>query len=276
MLQIEKPSFLTVSGRKIAYNEICPPNPIGTILLITGLASNRLSWYNQLQEFGQQYRTIALDNRDVGDSDPSAGSYRVADMAEDTALFMKALEIESAFVVGISMGGFIALELTLRHPELVSKLVLVSTSGGGLTNIPASPRLWPAFLTLRSQNLEPLEQVKQIFTLITGPGYIKNHPEFLKEISTIAGYRPISRQGYYRQLRACLLHNAAFRLGQIKVPTLVIHGDKDPLVPPGNGRRLARKIPGATMYVYPNVGHLPIIEEAERFNRDVLAFLAQR
>src|SRR6476661_1143825 len=149
MLKIEEPSFLTISGRKIAYTEICPPNPQGTVLLITGLASNRLGWYNQMEEFGRLYRTLALDNRDVGDSDPSEGAYSVADMAGDTALFLKGLKINNAYVVGISMGGFIALELTLRHQELVTKLVLVSTSGGGLTNVPASPRLWPVFLSLR-------------------------------------------------------------------------------------------------------------------------------
>jgi pimeloyl-ACP methyl ester carboxylesterase len=275
MLEIEKTSFVTISGRRMAYTEVCPPNPEGTVLLITGLASNRLSWYNQLEEFGQLYRTIAIDNRDAGDSDPSEGPYSVADMAGDTALFLKELNIEQAYVVGISMGGFIALELALRHPALVSKLVLVSTSGGGLTNVPANPRLWPTFLTLRSQNLEPADLVRRVFTLIMGPGYAAKHPETIREITTIAGYQPISPRGYSRQLRACLFHNAAFRLGQIKVPTLIIHGDKDPLVPIGNGRRLARKIPGAKMYVYPNTGHLPIIEEARRFNRDVLAFLAQ-
>lgn len=275
MLEIEKPSFITVSGRTIAYNELCPPNPAGTVLLITGLATNRLSWYNQFKEFGKQYHTLALDNRDVGDSDPSSGPYSVADMAADTAAFLKALKIEKAYVVGISMGGFISLELSLRHPELVSKLVLVSTSAGGLTNIPASPRLWPTFLTLRSQKIEQDELIRRVFTHIMGPGFAANHPEIMREIVTLSAYRPINPQGYSRQLRACLLHNAAFRLGQIKVPTLVIHGDKDPLVPAGNGRRLARKIPGAKLYLYAGVGHLPIIEEPARFNRDVLAFLAQ-
>lgn len=275
MLQIEKPSFITISGRKIAYNEVCPPNPIGTILLITGLASNRLGWYNQFKEFGGLYRTVALDNRDVGDSDPSTDNYSVADMAGDTALFIKALKIENAYVVGISMGGFIALELTLRHPELVRKLVLVSTSGGGLTNVPANPRLWPTFLTLRNQKIERDELIRRVFTLITGPGYAANHPEEMRELIALSGYNPITPQGYNRQLRACLLHNAAFRLDQIKVPTLVIHGNKDPLVPLANGRRLARKIAGAKINIYPGVGHLPIIEDFARFNRDVLAFLAQ-
>lgn len=275
MVQIENPSFITVSGRKIAYTEICPPNPEGTILLITGLASNRLGWYNQMKEFGRRYHTLALDNRDVGDSDASERPYSVADMARDTALFMKELKIEHAYVVGISMGGFIALELALRHPELVTKLVLVSTSAGGPTNIPANPRLWPTFISLRSEKLEPTELIKKVFTLIMAPGYVAKHPETLQEIISISSYKPISPQGYSRQLRACLLNNSTFRLGRIKVPTLVIHGDKDPLVPSGNGRWLARRIHGAKLLMYPNVGHLPIIEEPSRFNRDVLAFLAE-
>ena len=173
------------------------------------------------------------------------------------------------------VGGFIALELTLRHPGLVSRLVLVSTSGGGLTNVPPSPRLWPTFLTLRGHRNEPEELARRIFTLISGPGFARKHPEIIRDVVAVYGYKPITPQGYSHQLRACLLHNAIARLDQIKVPTLVIHGDKDPLVPLGNGRRLARRITGAVMYIYAGVGHMPIIEEAPRFNRDVLAFLAQ-
>lgn len=259
----------------MAYTEISPPNPKETVLLITGLACSRLSWYNQMKAFGRLYHTIALDNRDVGDSDHSDRPYSVADMADDTASFLKNLKIEKAYVVGISMGGFIALELTLRHPELVTKLVLASTSGGGITNVPASPRLLTGFLALGSQNLEPFEKTKRVFTLITGPGYVAKNAEVIQERTSISTYKPISLTGYTRQLRACLLHNVASRLDRIKVPTLVIHGDKDPVVPVANGKRLARKIRGAKMYIYPNVGHLPIVEEAERFNRDVLTFLAQ-
>ncbi len=271
MLQITKPSIVTIGGRKLAYNEVSPANPKGTILLLTGLGSKRLAWYKQLDEFGRTYRTIALDNRDVGDSDQTPAPYSIRDQANDAATVLRILGVERANIVGISMGGFISLELTLQYPELVNKLVLVSTSGGGLTNVPASPRLWPAFL--RRENLEVGALARKTYNRIMGPGYGANHPEVLDEIAQIARYRPMSAEAYRRQLRACLRHNAATRLDLIRVPTLIIHGDKDPLVPVANGRRLARKIAGAKLLLYPNTGHIPIIEQAARFNRDVLAFL---
>ncbi len=272
MLQIKPPAKVTIGSRSIAYDEVCPPNPRGTIILINGLAAKRLGWFKQLEEFGRTYRTIALDNRDIGDSDPTPFSYSIKDVADDTAAFIRKLGIAHANIIGISMGGFISLELTLRHPELVEKLVLVSTSGGGLTNVPSSPRLWPGFLR-RRKAADAGQIARQAYNQIMGPGFGANHPQVLDDIAQIARYRPISAEAYSRQLRACVSHNAASRLGEISVPTLVIHGDKDPLVPVPNGRRLARKIPGARLLVYPGVGHVPILEHTEQFNRDVLAFL---
>lgn len=273
MLKITEPCFVNIGGRRLAYDEVCPPNPKGTILLLTGLGAKRQGWYKQMNEFGRYYRTIALDHRDVGDSDPFPTPYTIKDQADDAAAVLRTLGISKAHIIGISMGGFISLELTLRHPELVDKLVLVSTSGGGLTNVPASPRLWPSFFRREREKLEPGARAYKVYSQIMGPGYSAANPQVMEEIAQIARHRPMSQETYSRQLRACLSHNAANRLGLIRVPTLVIHGDKDPLVPPANGRRLARKIPGAKLLIYPNVGHIPIMERAEQFNRDVLAFL---
>jgi pimeloyl-ACP methyl ester carboxylesterase len=270
-LEINSPFFARINGRKLAYNEVCPPDPKGTILLLTGLGSKRLAWYNQLPEFGRQYRTIALDYRDVGDSDPSPQTYSIRDQADDVAKFLEVLGIERTFVVGISMGGFISLEFTLNYPQLVEKLVLVSTSGGGLTHVPASPRIWGVMLR-RGQG-EVGEMARVVYSQIMAPGFAASHPEVMDTIIKIARYRPMSREVYARQFRACLTHNAAGRLNQIAIPTLVIHGDKDPLVPLPNGRRLANKINGAKFIIYPDVGHIPIIERKAEFNRDVLNFL---
>jgi pimeloyl-ACP methyl ester carboxylesterase len=267
-----QPKFVKINGRKLAYDEVSPPNPKGTILLLTGLGSKRLAWYNQLPEFGKYYRTLALDFRDVGDSDPSpAPSYTIADQAGDVAAFLAALGIERVFLVGISMGGFVSLELTLRYPHLVQKLVLVSTSGGGLTHVPASPRIWG--IMLRRENIEVGALALKTYSQIMAPGYAAGHPQVMAKIAEIARYRPMSREIYARQFRSCLTHNAANRLDQIRVPALIIHGDKDPLVPIPNGRRLARKITGAKMIEYAGVGHIPIIEQADRFNQDVLKFV---
>lgn len=268
-----EPSFVKIDSQRLAYNEVCPSAPKGTILLLTGLAAKRYGWYYQLDEFGHRYRTIALDHRDISDSDEVTEAYTVADMADDAAAAMRALGVQRTHVIGISLGGFVALELALRHPELVDKLVLVSTSAGGSTHVQPGPEII-AMLTIRAeQNIEIGELARRIYSMIMAPGFAESHPEELDRVAEIARYRPLHAAAYYRQLQATLTHDVAQQLDRIQASTLVIHGDVDPLVPPGNGDYLAQHIKGAKHIVYRNVGHVPIFECPEQFNRDVLAFL---
>jgi 3-oxoadipate enol-lactonase len=268
-----EPSFVNVDGRKLAYNEVCPPAPKGTILLLTGLAAKRYGWYHQLDEFGRYYRTIALDHRDISDSDEVKEAYTVADMADDAAAAMRALGVQRTHVAGISLGGFVALQFTLRHPQLVDKLVLISTSAGGSTHVPPGSEMIAILTGRAEQNIEVGEIARRTYTAIMAPGFAQNHPEEIDRVAEIARYRPVHAAAYYRQLQAVMTHDVSQQLDRIQAPTLVIHGDADPLVVPANGDYLAQHIKGAKHIVYHNVGHVPIFECYEQFNRDVLAFL---
>ena len=272
-MDVKPPSFVTVDGRKMAYDEVSPPNPKGTVLLLTGLASKRLGWYKQIEVFGKEYCTIALDHRDTGDSDLATAPYTTADQAEDAAAVLRALGISRAAVVGISMGGFIAQELALSYPDLVEKLVLVSTSAGGSGFMPPTPEVGARLVQPRTGDLGELARAS--YTAIMAPGYAASHPIELDHIAEVARYRPQSNEAYMRQLQAGWQRDATGRLSQLRIPVLVIHGELDPLIPFQNGRYLAEHIPGARLIEYPNTGHIPIIERADDFNRDVLVFLAQ-
>ena len=267
-----EPSFVEVNGRKLAYNEVRPPAPRGTILLLTGLATKRYGWYNQLEEFGRFYRTIALDHRDISDSDAVTDPYTITDLADDAAAAMRAMGVQRTNIIGISLGGFVSLQLALLHPDLVDKLVLVSTSAGGATHVQPSSEM-VALLTTSREHVEPGELARKNYSLIMAPGFAESHPQTLENIAAIARYRPLTAQSYLRQLQSGQSHDVAQQLERIQAPTLVIHGDVDPLVPTGNGDYLAQHIPGAKHIVYHNVGHIPIMEVPEQFNRDVLAFL---
>lgn len=267
-----EPSFVTIHGRKMAYSEVSPAHPKGTILLMTGLAAKRYGWYKQFEVFGRYYRTIAIDHRDISDSDAVTEAYTINDLADDAAAVLQALGVQRTHVLGISLGGFVALQLTLRHPELVEKLVLISTSAGGSTHVPPSQQMME-MLGRSRQGVEIGELARSNYRLIMAPGYAESHPEELEKVAEIARYRPSSAQAYLRQLQATLTHDASQELDRIQVPTLVIHGDVDPLVVPENGEYLAQHIKGAKHIVYHNVGHVPIIECPEEFNRDILAFL---
>ena len=276
MLEIAAPSFVEVEGHRLAYDEVSPASPRGVVLLLTGLGSKRLGWYRQLPVFGQTYRTIALDHRDVGDSDLADGPYTTGDQADDAAGVLRALGIAQAHVVGISMGGFIAQELAARHPALVQKLVLTSTSAGGPTHVAPGPEML-ALLVQQREGVERGELARRTYATIMAPGYLDAHPDDAEHIMESARYRPQPLEAYMRQLQSAQGHNMTDpdRLSQLRMPALVVHGDMDPLVPTANGLYLAAHIPDARLRLYGGVGHIAIVERADEYNRDVLAFLAE-
>jgi pimeloyl-ACP methyl ester carboxylesterase len=271
-MQFRPPLFVTVDGRRLAYEEVTPPDPEGTVLLLCGLGAKRQGWYKQLPVLGQRFRTLALDPREVGDSDQTGVPYTMGELAEDVRGLAQALDIERASLIGISMGGFIALELGLRRPELVEKLVLVVTSAGGATHVSASPEIM-RLLMPGDAEVENGDGARRVCAAVAAPGFAERHPEEIETFVEIARHRPMTRDAYLRQLQACRTHDVADRLGQIRARTLVLHGEVDPLVPVENGRHLARRIPGATLTIYPRTGHIPEVERAEEFNSDLLAFL---
>ncbi len=270
-MHIAQPTKILVHGRRLAYTDDGPPRPRGTILLLPGLASNRLGWLKQIPAFSQEYRTIALDHRDCGGSDRATGPYSIADLAGDAAALLALLQVRRTHVVGISMGGFVALEMAVRYPECVDHLVLTSTSAGGTTQV--RPRLALLAGFVRPSQGKVGQQAGAIYTRIMAPGYAASHPDEIELIAAIARYHPQSMQAFRRQLLACLLHDIAGGLREIHAPTLVLHGGVDPLIPLANGVYLARHIRGARLVVYPESGHVLVLECAAEYNRAVLDFL---
>jgi 3-oxoadipate enol-lactonase len=247
--------------------------PGGTVLLLCGIGAKRQGWYRQLPVLGRHFRAIALDYRDVGDSDPAAEPYAIGELAEDVRAFASQVGVERASLVGISMGGFIALELALAHPGFVDRLALVVTSAGGARHVSTSAEVMRALMP-GDEELESGEGARRVCSLVAGPGFAERHPEAIDEFVAIARHNPMHVDAYLRQLAACRGHDVADRLAEVAAPTLVIHGDADPLVRIENGRQLAANISGAELIVYEGVGHIPEVECAERFNADLIAFLS--
>lgn len=258
-----------VGSQTIYYDEHGTGNPV---LLIPGLGSTRFSWWKQIEPLSQKSHVIGLDNRDAGDSAPGRGPYTIADLADDAASVLQNLNLGPMFVMGWSMGGCIAQELVLRHPALVEKLILVATSAGGRTSVLATPEIGALLLRNASEDIET--RVRRTSPLLAGQGYMLAHPEDLDQLVRQAQAKPMALESYQRQLGAVMTWGGAGdRLCQFAVPTLVIHGDADPLVPYANGQHLAAQIPNAKLSTYPGVGHLVPIEAADRFNREVIEFL---
>jgi pimeloyl-ACP methyl ester carboxylesterase len=254
----------------IYYDE----NGIGhPLFLIPGFSNSRLTWWKQIEPLSKKYRVVSIDNRDAGDSAPGTGPYTIPDMADDAAGLIQSLHLNTTYVLGWSMGGFIALELALRYPGLVKKLILVSTSAGGPTHIPPTPEIANLLKPIANEDIE--QSVRRIFPSLAAPGYMQSHPEDLDQVVCYAKARPMRLESYQRQLGAVMAWGGvSHQLNQITAPTLVLHGDVDPLIPYGNGQHLSTHITGSKFLTYTRVGHLPPIEAQERFNRDVMDFLA--
>jgi 3-oxoadipate enol-lactonase len=260
-----------VGSHTVYYDEYGEGHPL---ILITGLGSTRLGWWKQIGPFAKKLRVVNMDNRDAGDSGLGTGPYTIADMSEDVAGVIENLDLGRTHIVGISMGGMIAQELAIRHPELVDKLVLVATTAGGPASVNAKPEV--AALLMRPEDEDLETHLRRTYPAITGEGYMAKHPEDLDQIVRNALAKPMSFESYLRQLGACAGHfreGVADRLAQVRAPTLVVHGDCDPLIPYPNGKYLAEHIKGARLSTYEGVGHLVMIESPERFNHEVIEFV---
>ena len=269
------PQFVEVGGRRLAYEEVAPGDADApVVLLLCGIGAKRQGWYRQLPVLGQRLRAIAIDYRDVGDSDPAGAPYSIGDLAGDVEGLAAGLGIERASLVGISMGGFIALELTLRRSALVDRLVLVVTSAGGATHVSTSPEILALLMPSAGVALEDGAGARRVTTAVAAPGYARRAPAEIDTFVEIALHNPMRVEAYLRQLEACRAHDVSARLGEISAPTLVIHGDVDPLVPLANGEYLAAHIPGARLVVYEDTGHIPEVERADEFNRDLVEFMS--
>lgn len=269
--KIAEPRLCNIGTRTLAYDEVRPEHPQGNVLFLTGLGSNRLGWRGQLPVFGETYRTLAIDHRDTGDSDPTDADYATVDQADDAAAFLRAMNAAPAHVVGISMGGFIALNLAVRWPELVQSLTLVSTSAGGESHVKPDAAglesLRPDF------TLSPGDRARRTYSLMMAAGFLEANPKAADAIAANASYRPLTPEQYARQFRSTRTHDVTAELEKLLVPTLVVHGDDDPLVRYENGQHLAAHIPGAEFITYSGTGHIPTVERMREFNRDVLDFM---
>jgi pimeloyl-ACP methyl ester carboxylesterase len=264
----------------IYYEEHGSGDPL---LLIMGLAADSQAWMFQLPDFAQRYRTIVFDNRGVGRSSKPSGSYTIHEMADETAALLDFLAIPRAHVVGVSMGGMIAQELALRHPERVRGLVLACTYPEPDSDVESRRQFSVSQFggTVDAEGnihvdvsaINPLLFVQQLLPTVFNQSFIERELPKLLQMFSGALQWGFSMEAILGQVSAVMGHKCTDRLHQIKSPTLVITGDADLLVPPANSEILAREIPGAKLVEIPGGSHGFNFETPEVFNREVLSFL---
>jgi pimeloyl-ACP methyl ester carboxylesterase len=257
-------AFVENLGARIYWDEQGSGAPI---LLIMGLGWTSYAWFRSRPVLSERYRTIALDNRGVGQSDAPPGPYSIVQMAADAAAVLNAARVNTAHIFGVSMGGMIAQEFALQYPRKVRSLVLACTSPGGPQAVHAEADAIQVLMT-RGQN--PDEFAEALRPFIYDPATPRARID--EDLEMRRKWYP-SADAYFAQLQAIMAWEAYSRLGQIAAPTLVVHGEGDRLVPPANAGLLAEHIPGAQLVMIPHASHILTTDQTEAVHAAVLGFL---
>jgi pimeloyl-ACP methyl ester carboxylesterase len=236
-----------------------------------GLGWDMTGW-SLMMPFLGDYRVLRLDNRGTGRSDKPDKPYTIRQMAGDVVRCMNAAGMDSAHVYGASLGSMVAQELTLSYPARVRSLILGCPSPG-VVSLPASPR-WLR-MVLGRQPRTPEQSFMRAARLLYGVS-LEENPEAVEEVMHRRLRVRVTPLGVRRQFEAVLRWSSLGRLRRIRVPTLVIHGDRDRLIPIGNGRIIARLVPGARLHVFEGAGHVYGTDRPEEHLRVVLGFLEEQ
>jgi pimeloyl-ACP methyl ester carboxylesterase len=228
--------------------------PAEPVLMIMGLAASSRLWYRLRPWIARRHRAILFDNRGTGSSPAVRGRLTMAGMADDAVSVLDAAGVESAHVIGASMGGMIAQHVALDHRDRVRSLVLACTTPGGRSGV-------PPWRLLAASALRPLFGSRRTFPLVAPLLYASDtriaHTDRMHEDLERRMEDNTSPLTVYAQMAAIVGHDTRGRLAELAgLRTLVVHGLEDGLVPPARGRELAALIPGAALELIPACGHL--------------------
>jgi 3-oxoadipate enol-lactonase len=242
--------------------------------MIIGLGSDQSNWRLQTAFFKKYYRTITMDNRGSGKSDAPKGPYSTKMMAEDTTSLMNHLGIKRANILGVSMGGMIAQEIAINHPDMVDKLVLGCTYARSDDVSGFTPRVSEAIENYykSSRNVSSL---RILVNVILDSTFNRTSYRILAlPLMKIAiNFSTNWMGGFMEQLDATLAHDAIDRLGLIRSPTLVLTGTDDRVIKPSSSDAIAKLVTGAVLLKIDGGSHGFSGEMSGDFNRAILGFL---
>lgn len=259
---------VSVRGAELYYEEHGQGEPL---VLIPGFGTGLWIWYRQVPAFAEKFRTIVFDPRGVARSPVPDAPFTMLELAEDLAALLAELKVERAHVLGASFGGFVAQEFALAHPSRTSSLILCCTSYGGPGHVPPAPETLAAIASTKGLNTK--ERVRENLLLAFSRRFVEEDPAEVERVINLRAESDVPESAYLRQLQAAFAFDAAARVGAISIPTLVITGNADAIVPHENSLNLAAAIHGSTLKIIEGGSHAFFIEQAAEFNRTVTEFI---
>ncbi len=237
------------------------------VVLLHGLGWDSSLWFPTLTQLARQHRAIAADTRGHGDSDKPAGPYSIAQFADDWASLLDHLRVRDATLVGLSQGGMVAQALAINRPDLVARLVLVATSCRSHPDAAANMEARIAALADAGPQAAAQVAAESIFSA----AWRREHPE---ELARFLHWRCLApAEPLTAAMRAVYGYDLSHGLPGIRVPTLVIAGTGDTLIPPVASQQIADLIPGAELHLLADAGHIIPVEAPDAFARLLQDFL---
>jgi pimeloyl-ACP methyl ester carboxylesterase len=237
------------------------------------MSGTHLAWGEPfLAQLDRDFDVVTYDHRGIGRSAVTQRPFSIADLADDAAGLLGELGWDSAHVVGISMGGMVAQELVLRHPERVRTLTLAVTFAAGGAYARRLAEVWAA----RVRQVSYEQHVDELMLLNHSESFYDN-PDMVEFIRTamLNNPHPQPPEAFARQIAASSRHDARDRLGSLTMPVHAIGGEYDLLVPVWKAKEVASLIPGAKLTILEGAPHGLSIERAEEFNAAVLEFIRE-
>ena len=259
-----------INGVEIAYELRGAGDPI---VMIHGAQGDQSMFNGMAADFAGEYRVLTFDQRGSGLSGKPDMPYSIAMLADDTAALMDHLRITRAHIIGVSMGGMIAQEFALRHPQKVRSLVLGCTTPGGPNSIRMGGDALTSAYSTRPMTAE--ERGKALAEAAFTKGYLAQHPEIVASMIESRRSRPIDNSAFPHRMKAAQEHNTYDRLGEIRSPTLVITGKDDALISWENSRILAERIKGAEQVILEPAGHCFWMEKPKESHDAIAGFVGR-
>lgn len=262
-IPLPEPKTVEVKGHKIVYYE---QGQGSVVILLHGLGADSHHWAANIGPLSNSFHVIALDQIGYGKSDKPVMQYTVANFAEYLHGFMVALNIPKASVVGNSLGGWIALDFAIRHPDMVDKLVLVDAAGLHPVEPLHMPKGgWKDLTPLNTQWFFDLMQANKSWaTTDLGPHGFERH---VKNGDSYTVASSVAEMAAGREFEDN-------RLGKVATPTLILWGRDDVLIPLAMGEKFKKGIAGSQLIVIEGTGHIPMVGKPDQFNQLVQNFIS--